>query len=334
MRDVAEAVSGWLAGGLPVALARVMSMEGFGGRRAGESWACTPGLAPVGEVAMGAADADVRTAADRLLADDSIGALSISVPVGDDEAVRAGLACGGVAAVLVQRASLIPASVWQAVADRVPVVVATSVRDGAVLAVSAGGDVVGSVGSAVLDASVTEAAVTMLTRGRVQAQVVDDAVFVELTGPRPHLVVLGEAELAQALVAQGALLGWDVTVASEAQTAEVVAAVEAMGPLDAAVVLSHDIAASCSVLAAALRGRCGYAGALGSRHTQAARAEHLRSVLALSSELVAEVHGPVGLDLGSRTPAETALAIYAEILASRSGRAAAPLRAGGGPING
>ena len=88
------------------------------------------------------------------------------------------------------------------------------------------------------------------------------------------------------------------------------------------------------MLAAALTGRCGYAGALGSRHTQGARADHLGTSLGLADDVVAQVHGPVGLDLGSRTPPETALAIFAEIIAHRSGRAATSLRGSAGPING
>lgn len=333
MRDVLDAVVGWLGEGREVALARVMSMEGFGGRRAGEAWAVAAGAPPVGAVAMGAADAVVAEAADRLFADDSLGALMVTVPVGDAEAVAAGLACGGVAHVVVQRASLVPPSLWQLVSERVPVVLATSSVTGASVLVDATGVLDGSLGSAELDAAVSASGVAMLTRGRVLSEVVG-AVFVEAVMPQPHLVVLGEAELAKALVAQGRLLGWTVEVFAEAQTDRALTLVGGFGPLDATVVLSHDIAASSAVLAAALRGGCGYAGALGSRHTQAARAEHLRSVLGVSDVLVAEVHGPVGLDLGPRSPAETALAIFAEIIAHRSGRSATSLRSGSGPING
>lgn len=334
MRDVADDVSAWVSAGKPVVLARVMSLEGFGGRRTGEAWAYTPGLPAVGQVAMGAGDRAVVEAANRMLADNSIGALSISVPVGDEEAVAAGLACGGVASVLVQRASLVPTSVWDAIAARVPVVVATALNSGAVMAVMSDGTTAGSLGSSELDLACTTSAQAMLTKGRVQSETVAEMAFVEIAGPQPHLVVLGEAELAQSMVAQGRLLGWEVSVMAEARTAEAVAAVDAMGPLDAAVVLSHDIDASCAVLAAALTGRCGYAGALGSRHTQGARADHLGTSLGLADDVVAQVHGPVGLDLGSRTPPETALAIFAEIIAHRSGRAATSLRGSAGPING
>lgn len=334
MRDIADDVSAWVSAGKPVVLARVMSMEGFGGRRTGEAWAYTPGSPAVGAVAMGAGNVAVAEAANRMLADNALGVLSISVPVGEEEAVASGLACGGVASVLVQRASLVPSQVWNAIATRVPVVVATALASGAVMAVMSDGTTAGSLGSSELDAAGVASAQAMLTKGRVQSETVADAAFVEIVGPQPHLVVLGEAELAQSMVAQGRLLGWVVSVMAEAHTAEAVAAVDAMGPLDAAVVLSHDIGQSCAVLAAALTGRCGYAGALGSRHTQGARADHLRTSSGLADDVVARVHGPVGLDLGSRTPPETALAIFAEIIAHRSGRAATSLRGSTGPING
>ena len=333
MRDIANDVSAWVSAGHPVVLARVMSMEGFGGRRTGEAWAYTPGFPAVGAVAMGAGNAAVAETAHRMLAADSLGALTILGPVGEEEAVAAGLACGGVASVLVQRASLVPSQVWDAIAARIPVVVATALGSGAVMAVMSDGPTAGTLGSAELDAAVVASAQAMLTKGRVQSETVADAAFVEIVGPQPHLVVLGEAELAQSMVAQGRLLGWVVSVMAEARTVEAVAAVDNMGPLDAAVVLSHDIGQSCEVLAAALNGGCGYAGALGSRHTQGARADHLRT-LGLADDVVARVHGPVGLDLGSRTPPETALAIFAEIIAHRSGRAATSLRGGAGPING
>jgi xanthine dehydrogenase accessory factor len=145
------------------------------------------------------------------------------------------------------------------------------------------------------------------------------------------LIVVGEGQLADALAAQGALLGWSTLIESvwSETTAE---RVRSLGHSDAVVVLSHDHAVDTPALAAALATDC-YVGALGSRHTQSGRRERLRA-LGLSDDALDRIHGPVGLDLGARTPEETAVAVAGEILAHRSGRSAANLRSTSGPING
>ena len=87
---------------------------------------------------------------------------------------------------------------------------------------------------------------------------------------------------------------------------------------DAVAVLAHDPKLDDPALAEAFRRGCRYVGALGSRKTQGDRRERLRS-MGVSDADVARLHGPIGLDLGGRAPAETALAILAEIVAERYG---------------
>jgi len=82
-----------------------------------------------------------------------------------------------------------------------------------------------------------------------------------------------------------------------------------------------------------MRRSVGYVGALGSRRTQALRREHLREIGVRELD-IDRLHGPTGLDLGARTPTETAISIVAEILAERSNRTGAPLRTTTGPISG
>ena len=86
-----------------------------------------------------------------------------------------------------------------------------------------------------------------------------------------------------------------------------------------------------SAVGALVRG-VGYVGALGSRRTQTARRTHLLNA-AVGERDLARLRGPAGLDLGGGSPAETAVAVVAEILAVRSGREARPLSGGSGPIN-
>ena len=91
-----------------------------------------------------------------------------------------------------------------------------------------------------------------------------------------------------------------------------------LGPADAVVVLSHDPKFDDPAVLGALERGCRYVGVMGSRKTQAARRQRLLEQGASEADL-ARVHAPVGLDLGGRTPAETALAILAEIVAVRNG---------------
>ncbi len=82
--------------------------------------------------------------------------------------------------------------------------------------------------------------------------------------------------------------------------------------------LSHDPKFDDPAITAALQRECRYVGAIGSRKTQRARRERLLAA-GLSEEQLARLRGPIGLDLGGREPAETALAIMAEIVAARHG---------------
>ncbi len=126
--------------------------------------------------------------------------------------------------------------------------------------------------------------------------------------PTPRLFVVGDGQIAEALAANAALLGWACLVGLELPT-ELTAA-------DNVVVLSHDLDVSGATLRSALDSEAGYLGALGSRHTQAARADWLRAH-GVSQQAIDGIHGPAGLDIGSRTPAEIALSILAEIVSVR-----------------
>lgn len=102
---------------------------------------------------------------------------------------------------------------------------------------------------------------------------------------------------------------------------------------DAIVSLVHDERFEIDALVRAVRSRAGYVGALGSRSTAARRRKALFDLGCSKSE-VARLHAPIGLDIGARTPAETALAVVAELLSSRNGRSSGSLRDVRGPIRG
>src|SRR6185295_15182306 len=111
------------------------------------------------------------------------------------------------------------------------------------------------------------------------------------------------------------IVGWPDEVADEI----------GLGANDAVAVLSHDVKFDEPAIVTALRLRCRYVGAVGSRKTQADRRARLLEA-GVTAEEVARLRGPVGLDLGGRAPAETALAILAEIVAERYGGSGVPMR--------
>ncbi len=165
--------------------------------------------------------------------------------------------------------------------------------------------------------------------------------FVEAFPRRPRLVVVGAVQVAIPLVAIARTLGYETVVVDgrpafatrerfpEADRIVVGWPEDAageidLGPADAVAVLSHDVKFDEPAIVTALARGCRYVGAVGSRKTQADRRERLRAVGVADADL-ARLRGPVGLDLGGRNPAETALAIMAEVVASRYGGSGRPM---------
>jgi len=98
----------------------------------------------------------------------------------------------------------------------------------------------------------------------------------------------------------------------------------ALGPADAVAVLTHDVKFDEPAIIEALRRGCRYVGAVGSRKTQADRRARLLEA-GVEADALDRLRGPIGLDLGGRLPAETALAILAEIVAERRAGSGRPL---------
>ena len=139
----------------------------------------------------------------------------------------------------------------------------------------------------------------------------------------PHVLLVGVEPFGEEIARQASLLGWSTQTSTDLEDS--LAAVERLGTEDAVIVLEHKHQIATPVLVAALQSEVGYVGALGSRRMQAARGRSLQAAGA-TDEQIAALHCPTGLDLGARTPAESAVSIVAEIIATRSGRDAQPLR--------
>jgi xanthine dehydrogenase accessory factor len=231
---------------------------------------------------------------------------------------------------------------------------------GAKLVVRQGTDPVGSLGDERLEQVVARDALGVLESGQdatrhygCYGEVMhsDVTVYLEVFAPPRRMVIFGAVDFTAALVRVAKILGYRVTVC-DARPAfatarrfpdadEVVvdwpqvylAGVgKELGPRDAICVLTHDHKFDVPAILAALGTDVGYLGAMGSRRTHAARVERLRAAGA-DKKALERLMAPIGIDIGARTPEETAVAICAEIISKRSHAPAASLRDGSGPIH-
>jgi xanthine dehydrogenase accessory factor len=177
------------------------------------------------------------------------------------------------------------------------------------------------------------------------------SVFIESFVRPPRMIIFGAVDFTAALARSAKLLGYNVTVcdarsvfATRARFPMADAVVNdwpdrhlaqvgsELGPRDAVCVLTHDAKFDVPALVAACGTAVGYIGAMGSRVTHDKRIVRLREA-GLDDDDIARVMSPIGLDLGARTPEETAVSICAEIISHRTGRAAPSLRDATGPIH-
>ncbi len=184
-----------------------------------------------------------------------------------------------------------------------------------------------------------------------EARARDLSVFIESFAPPRKMVIFGAVDFTAALSKVAKVLGYRVTVcdarpvfATRARfpaADEVVVAWpdrylaevgENLGGRDAVCVLTHDPKFDVPAIVAALRTGVGYLGAMGSRRTHADRVARLREA-GIDDAGLARVMAPIGLDIGARTPEETAVSICAEIIAQRTGRQAPSLRDSEGAIH-
>lgn len=284
--------------------------------------------------------------------------------VSDDDAFAVGLTCGGILDVFVEPISRTTFPQLDTVAEDIeshrPAAIATVIAHPDPRRV--GGRIVvrpeaveGSLGSKRADAAVTDDARGFLANGRDgvltygpdgQRRGEGMEVFIASFAPRPRMLVFGAIDFAAAVARQGSFLGYHVTVCdarpmfatrTRFPTADEVvvdwphrylAAQVDTGTIDrhtVICVLTHDPKFDVPLLEVALRlPDVAYIGAMGSRRTHADRLARLREAGLAESEL-ARLASPIGLDLGARTPAETAVSIAAEIVARRWGGGGRPL---------
>ena len=378
MKELLDTLATWQAGGTAGAdIGRAVVVRTFGSAPRPEGavllYATDGRIA--GSVSGGCVEGAAAEEIDRARATGH--ARVIRYGISDEQAWDVGLACGGTIDVLVEpvapgrrhrrgprlgrgrrarRPSITPLPADSPPGEFGPHQPGDGAPPAAELIVAEDGRLTGTLGTPELDAALVEAAQAALRRGLSRTvELGDRSLFIEVFPVRPRLVVVGGVEVARSLVRLARELGFE-TVVVDGRAAfatperfpdvdrlvvgwpDEVADEIGLGPNDAVAVLSHDVKFDEPAIVEALRRGCRYVGAVGSRKTQADRRARLLEAGVSEAEL-ARLRGPVGLDLGGRAPAETALAILAEIVAERyggsgrrcaSGRSRSPDRRPGG----
>ncbi len=358
MKELLETVRAWQAEGAVLGRAVVIRSFGSAPRPEGATLVVTADGRLAGSVSggcvEGAAFEEIQQARSEGVS------RVIRYGISDEQAWDVGLACGGTIDVLVEpflRPEVMAAAAGPGGIAVVIPLPADAPRPafgphprgaGAVptAALVAGEDglLSGTTGSPELDAAVGAAARDLLLRGGSRTvEAAGRQAFLEVYPAPPRLVIVGAVQVAMPLARFARELGYaSVVVDGRAAFAtkerfpdvdrlvvgwpDEVAEGIGLGPADAVAVLTHDVKFDEPAIVEALRRGCRYVGAVGSRKTQADRRARLLAA-GVPEDQLARLRGPIGLDLGGRDPAETALAIMAEVVAERYGGTGLPMRA-------
>jgi xanthine dehydrogenase accessory factor len=177
-------------------------------------------------------------------------------------------------------------------------------------------------------------------------------VFIESFAPPPQMIIFGAVDFTAALAKVAKVLGFTVTVCDARKVfatarrfpmADKVVVDwpdrllerigDELGSRDAVCVLTHDPKFDVPAIVGALQTGVGYIGVMGSRKTHDRRMVRLNEAGVTSEGDLARIYAPIGIDIGARTPEETAISICAEIIARRTGRGVPSLRNGQGSIH-
>ena len=271
--------------------------------------------------------------------------------VSDGDAFAVGLTCGGILEVFVER---VDDASWPeldglaaSIRSEEPVAVATVVAGPQAVGrhlVVRKDRAEGTLGTGRLDDTVREDAIGLLESGTTgflhygpEGQRLGEGldIFVQSFSPKPQMIVFGAIDFSAALVKVGKLLGFKVTVVDARpvfattkrfpDADEVIVdwphrwlAGQELDSRAVIAVLTHDPKFDVPAIKAALQTKAGYIGAMGSRRTHEDRLVRLKEA-GLTDDDLSRVHSPIGLDLGARTPEETAISIASEIIQTRWG---------------
>ncbi len=367
MRDILDPIFKWWDAGEPFGLATVVRTFRSAPREPGAAMAVSADGEAVGSVSGGCVEGAVYELSGEVRASGQ--PVLQTYGISDDDAFAVGLTCGGIIDIFVEAVSkdAFPelGDVAAAVRADEPVAVAT-VIDGPGLVGARrviwgqdAGPSSGTLGSGErLDQAVDDDARGMLAQGLTgtrrygpdgERRRDELSVFVQSFAPAPRMLVFGAIDFAAAVARAGKFLGYRVTVCDARpvfstrrrfpDADEVVTdwphrylAGQNVDARTVICVLTHDPKFDVPLLEVALRTPASYIGAMGSRRTHEDRLARLREV-GLTEDELARLRSPIGLDLGARTPEETAIAIAAELIQLRWGGSGRPLTATTGRIH-
>jgi xanthine dehydrogenase accessory factor len=346
MREVLADVERWRAAGEPVALATVVSVHGSAPRGTGATLAVSAGGEISGSVSGGCVEPAVIEEGLRSIRTGRPSLLHFGITE-EQNVEQIGLSCGGEIRVFVERLGDV-GQLGASIAGERPIARATVIGGastdaaGASVVVPEVGEPMGSLGDPALDAAVARVARERLARGesgteRLATAAGDEReVFFAVFPAPPSLIIIGAGHISIPLSAIAHILGYHVTVVDARETFatrerfpdadellvewpdEALARLPLTGST-AIAVLTHDAKFDEPSLRVAVNAPVGYIGAIGSRGTRRERDERLRAA-GVTDEQLARIHGPIGLDIGARSPEEIALAIMAQIVATRHRR--------------
>jgi xanthine dehydrogenase accessory factor len=365
VRDILDQIMKWWDAGETFGLATVVRTFHSAPREPGAALAVSASGEVVGSVSGGCVEGAVYELAQQVMQTGE--PVLQTYGVSDDAAFSVGLTCGGIIEIFVEPVSKehFPqlGDVAAAIRAGEPVAVATVLSQpgqvGARRIISAQTGEMGTLGTGErLDQAVDDDTRGMLAQGLTgvrhygahgERRGDDLAVFVHSFAPPPRMLVFGAIDFAAAVARAGKFLGYHVTVCD----ARPVFATHARFPdADDVIVewphrflsgvdvdertvicvLTHDPKFDVPLLEVALRTPAGYIGAMGSRRTHDDRIARLREA-GLSEAELARLRSPIGLDLGARTPEETAVSVAAELIQLRWGGTGRPLTETSGRIH-
>jgi len=351
VRDILDPITRWWESGETFGLATVVRTFSSAPREPGAAMAVSAGGEAVGSVSGGCVEGAVYELAREVNATGQ--PVLQRYGISDDDAFAVGLTCGGIIDIYVEPASKERfgdlGEVAHAVREGIPVAVATIIEGpgeiGCRRVIWEDGRTTGTLGAGDrLDAAVDDDARGMLAQGLTgirrygahgERRGDDLAVFVNSFAPPPRMLVFGAIDFAAAVARAGKFLGYHVTVCDARKVFatrsrfpdadEVVVdwphrflAATEVDVRTVICVLTHDPKFDVPLLEVALRTPAGYIGAMGSRRTHEDRLTRLREAGLTEAEL-GRLRSPIGLDLGARTPEETAVSIAAELIQLRWG---------------